>query len=1151
MRHLEGQVSLSVSDLANHLSCPHLTALSLAAVTGRIKRPQFTDRATVVLQERGLQHETGYAEHLRSAGKTFVEIGGEGVTEAGAEKTREAMASGADVITQAHLISGRWRGRADFLGKVDRESELGGWSYEVQDTKLARKTKGGTILQLSLYSEIVGEIQGVQPERMYVVRPGTDFVPDEYRTAEYAAYYRYVKRRLEDAVADLGAEIETYPEPCAHCDVCDWRVECAKKRREDDHLSLVAGISRTQRQELVGQDVGTVKRLSEMEVPVPFKPKRGSAEGLARVREQARVQVEGREKQEHVHEILLVEEDRGFCRLPEPDAGDVFFDLEGDPFVGDGGREYLFGWAYLTPIGSGFDSAQPDDVQYASRWAWDAEEEKRAFEGFIDEMMERVEEYPNFHIYHYAPYEPAALKRLMGRYATREEEVDQLLRAGRFVDLYAVVRQAVRASVEKYSIKDLEPFFGFERKTDLNEANDQRHALEIELELENVDAITQEMRDVVESYNRDDCVSTWRLRNWLEALRAEEVARGTEIPRPELRSGELKEETSERQAEIRALMERIAGDVPVERGERTPEQHARWLLAQMMEWHHREEKAYWWEYYRIEELMPEEMMDERHCLAGLELTDDTGRIKRSALHTYRFPMQEASIREGTTLRTFEFNREPETVGTVVEIDTTHGTLSVKKTKKAESLHPACVFAHELIPSRPLQQALHRFGTWVAENGMEGDGPWRAARDLLMGVKPRIDGSGPLRVDGESTLDAARRLVLLLDRTALPLQGPPGSGKTYTGARMVVEAVRAGKKVGVTAVSHKVIQNLVTGIVEAGQEAGVDVRCVLKVSEVDERLADEIEQTTSNGRVDEAIAEDKADVSAGTVWLWAREAADDVLDVLFVDEAGQMALANLLAASRSAESIVLLGDPQQLEQPQQGSHPEGTDVSVLEHILGDGRKTLPEDEGLFLGETWRLHPEICSFTSELFYDGRLFPHQRLESQRLVGDGDYAGSGLIYLPVHHEGNTNSSPEEVDAIETLVGELTGGYEWVNVEGEASRLTMADILIVAPYNAQVDTLAERLPEARVGTVDRFQGQEAPVVVYSMTSSNPEDAPRGMSFLYSLNRLNVATSRARCRVILVANPGLLEVDCRTPEQMKLANAFCAYVEKAKAMQRG
>lgn len=309
----------------------------------------------------------------------------------------------------------------------------------------------------------------------------------------------------------------------------------------------------------------------------------------------------------------------------------------------------------------------------------------------------------------------------------------------------------------------------------------------------------------------------------------------------------------------------------------------------------------------------------------------------------------------------------------------------------------------------------------------------------------------------------------------------------------------------------------------------------------------VKQVGTNDEVLEKLQSGEAQVAAGTPWLWAREEMAGSVNVLFVDEAGQMSLANVLAVSPAAKSVVLLGDPQQLDQPQKGVHPPGAEVSALAHLL-NGRATIGLDQGLFLTETWRLHPDICAFTSELFYDGRLVSRPENHSQRLNAEGLLDGSGLRFVPVAHIGNQSESPEEVERIAQMVARLlTEGATWTSKTGETLQLQLKDILIVAPYNAHVSALAQRLPAgARVGTVDKFQGQEAPVVFYSMATSTPEDAPRGMEFLYSLNRLNVATSRAQCVTILVASPALFQVQCKTPRQIELANAFCHYLEMAE-----
>jgi superfamily I DNA and/or RNA helicase len=379
---------------------------------------------------------------------------------------------------------------------------------------------------------------------------------------------------------------------------------------------------------------------------------------------------------------------------------------------------------------------------------------------------------------------------------------------------------------------------------------------------------------------------------------------------------------------------------------------------------------------------------------------------------------------------------------------------------------------------------------------------------------------------------------------LPIQGPPGAGKTFLAAHMICSLARERRKVGVTGPNHKVIRNLLDTVQEVARAEGVNVRCIHKISGEIEDEDWPIKQTNDNGEALDALTSGEAHVAAGTVWMWSRGDFANVADILFVDEAGQMSLANVVAAGRGAQNIVLLGDPQQLEQPLQGSHPEGSAVSALQHVLGDA-KTMPPERGLFLPETWRLAPRITAYTSEMFYEGRLSSREGLEIQRLVSDIEFKGSGLWYVPVDHLGNQNESPEEAAIVARIVQQLRDATLWINQRGESAKIDWKDILIVAPYNAHVAAIQQLIPAARVGTVDRFQGQEAAVVIYSSATSLPEDAPRGMEFLYSLNRLNVATSRAKCAVIVVASPLLFEPDCQTPRQMQLANALCRYLELA------
>lgn len=1128
MLKVGSSLRLSASDLVGYLNCHHLTHLDSQVARGTLKKPQVWDPSLEVLWERGAIHERAYVTHLRDSGREIVEIEGAGITSVQVEKTLAAMREGADVIVQGAFLEHEWSGRTDVLLRVAAPSDLGDWSYEVVDTKLARETKGGTVLQLCLYSDLLAKVQGRIPEYMHVVTPASGFKPISYRVAAYAAYYRQVRTAFAQSLA-TSVGPPTYPNPRDHCDICRWRMTCDSKRRSDDHLSLVAGISATQMAEFARHGVTTLTGLARLSVPLQWKPERGLQQSYERSREQARVQLEGRVAGRSIFETLPLVENAGLYRLPEPSPGDVFLDLEADPFVGDEGLEYLFG--YVT-----IDGEIPG---YTAEWAFTRDQEKQAFEHFVDFVMARWAKYPNLHIYHYAPYEPGALKRLMGRYATREDEIDRMLRGSLFVDLYAIARQSIRASVESYTIKNLEVFYDFNRSVPLVEVRSSLAKLQARLELNDAAAIPDDVKEIVRRYNEDDCLSAWKLRDWLERVRSSLLARGNEISRPAVGNPEPPPELDERQRQVADLVARLTSDVPTDVAIRSAEQQARWILAHILDWHRRELKSVWWEFFRLGDLPAENLLDERTGIAGLTYVGTVGGTPRAPIQRYRFPPQEIELRGGETLH-IDSRRK---LGTVEAISPDGGTIDIKKRMDTAAVHPHAAFAHDMVRTDVIADALFRLGMHVAENAIDGVGSYQAARDLLLRVPPRLGGE-PLLLPNESAMAAAVRVAPKLASGVLPIQGPPGAGKTFTAAQMICALVKAGKKVGITANSHKVIRNLLDKVVAAGDRSGVSIQCIQKTSE----KADDVHGIrfeTDNEKTLAAIGT-SCQVAAGTAWLWSRPDAFEVVDTLFVDEAAQMSLANVLAVSQACKTLVLLGDPRQLEQPIQGSHPEGTDVSALDHIL-QGAATIGDQQGLFLNQTWRLHPDICSFTSELFYEGRLRCRDGLERQRVKSTSRISGTGLRFLAVPHEGNQNSSLEEAEEVEWLVQEvLASNATWVDADGVEKPIGVADILIIAPYNSQVFEIQRRLPDARVGTVDKFQGQEAAIVIYSVTTSSHADAPRGMEFLYSLNRLNVAVSRARCVCVLVASPAIFEPACAAPRQMELANAFCRYRELAK-----
>lgn len=1108
MQILRNRTFFSPSDLNGFLECEHLIQLDRARGEAP---PGARDPHAELLAAKGMEHERAWLERLRTDGRSIVAIdgqSGERDWERGAARTMAAMRAGAEVIYQGVLTDEEWHGVSDFLVRVDAPSpELGAWSYEAWDTKLARHGKPYFILQLCFYTERLAALQGAEPASMHVVL-GTG-ERQSYRYGEFSAYYRTVRRRFLAAAREAWP---TSPYPVPHCGLCYHAAACESEWQAGDHLSLVADIRREQVQRLTGAGASTVAELARLD---PGTRTGIGTAALRRLVHQAALQTHHRRTKQHRYELLPVDAHTGFRLLPQPSPGDVFFDMEGYPyFEPAGGLEYLFG---VTTLDSGAPEFRA--FQAATR-----DEEKAAFERFVDFVEARLRTWPDLHVYHYAAYEPATLKRLMSAHAAREDAVDALLRREVFVDLYKVVRQSLRISHQSYSIKKVRTFFmpGAGQGA-VGDGGDS--ILAFERYLRTRDPL---VLDAIVRYNEEDCLSTVRLRDWLlerreEAQRASATTIAWKVPGDATVTPERVQEDEEIRARREALQAR--GGAPS------------LVLAHLLNYHRREAKPEWWAYFERQTKSLDDLLDDTDAIAHLEpVPVAPAREKKSLVHALAFPPQEHKLGLGDDVE------EPVTgksAGRIVWLDSAEGRLGLKR---GPSLFDVPL-PSAIVRQRPVETAVQRKALCrVADDVLHGMHGFSAAHDLLARERPRFRrGLDPGRIQ-TLDLEAQQRLVEGLDGSVLFLQGPPGSGKTWTGARLIVSLLAAGRRVGVAATSHKAIHNLLAEVERAAADERVVFSGLKKSTAGDE-------DTRFDGPSFSNVADPKAceasdsQLIAGTSWLFAREGMQQQLDCLVIDEAGQVSLADAIAMSTAARNVVLLGDPQQLPHVTQGIHPEGSGCSVLVHLLGDAG-TVSDDRGIFLARSWRMHPEVCRFVSELSYDGRLSSVEACGRQRLSSPG-LTGAGLRYVPVPHEGNAQQSAEEAAAIAHEIRRLLDGGRFTDTDGAARPLTAADVLVVAPYNMQVRCLREALPAGvEVGTVDRFQGREAPVVFFSMTSSSGDEVPRGLEFLFNRNRFNVALSRAKCLSVVVCSPRLLEARCRSVEQMRLVNALCRFVEQ-------
>ena len=1103
---------LSASRLNNFLGCAHHAALWLDGV----KPPQMQDAALELVRAKGFEHEAEVLAQLESVHGKAVSIADKAPLEQRVAETKAAIAAGAPLIYQAAFANDRWVGFPDFLVRV--EGADGAARYEPEDAKLARKAKAEHVLQLGIYAALLQEAEGVSVGQGAIHVGGGE--PERFDLHRTGHITRRLMSRFE-AFSDQPTR-ETRAVRTGACSQCPYQPRCEAEWRAADSPIFVAGLRTEQMLKLEAVGIGTLTDLAARD-PSGAVPGIGQ-ETFAKLVHQARLQRAGAERGEGLVELLPVEPGRGFTLLPSPQPGDLFFDMEGDPLY-PGGLEYLFGlWG---PLGDdGADSFLPI-------WAHDPPEEKAAFEHFMRLMVEHLARYPAAHIYHYAPYETAALKRLAMRYATMEAELDQLLREKRFVDLYQVVRQAIRASTEGYSLKDLEKIYWGQRSGDVTNAGDS--IVEYERWRESGE---QSILDGIAHYNEDDVVSTARMRDWLEGLRPADAPYGLVVSDAEedpeaITASEAKAAARREFEEERQL---LAARV---RASSILSEPARDLVAELLWFHQRAQKPQWWALFDRQTWSDEELFDDLESLAGLTL-DPAAPVfkdKQSLVATYRFEPQDTKLKEGDKVK---IALTLEAAGTIVELDAEAGRVIVRRQVKAGDYPERC----SLIPGRLIEQdvlvdAIVAFAGRVASGQNVGD---QALISILERAAPRIRGlapGAPIIAPEAPLVEAATAAIQQLEASHLAMQGPPGTGKTYTTSHAILALLLDGKRVAVSSNSHKAINNVLAAIEERAREAGVSFVGAKRATKGNAETVYAGEFISPAYSKDEVTGDFQL-VGATAFHLSLPEELGQY-DYLFVDEAGQVALGNLVAMSGCARNIVLVGDQMQLPQPVQGTHPGESGLSCLDYLMQE-EATVAPDRGVLLDVSWRMHPSVCEFISDAFYDGRLRSHPDAAGRRLVlksgAHSALRSAGFSVVEVDHQGCTQSSQEEAQAVADLIASLLE-QSLIDQDGAVRDVTLDDILVVAPFNAQVNVLRRALPSgARVGTVDKFQGQEAMVAIVSMATSNGANAPRGTEFLFNANRLNVALSRAKCLAILVRGSDLLELSPGTVEDLRRLDGF-------------
>ena len=1174
MFFLDGSVVTSASDLSAASVCEFAFLRRIDEKLGRIDSvPAPVDAMLERTSRLGDEHEHRVLERYRQ-GRRVIEIArpermSRAALEAAADDTRLAFTAGPEVIFQATFFDlefgdpdvGSPSSDIAFLGFADfivRQSD-GAWL--LQDTKLARHARVTALLQLAAYAEQLERI-GVATASSVELLLGDGSVSG-HRLADIRPVYRKRKRRLVQIITERLADTQPVAWGDRRYTVCGRCASCEAEVQEHRDLLLVAGLRLTQRARLAAGGVRNIDDLAASN---------GSIAGIAdstldALRTQARLQLQA--VAGTVPPVDLYNAG-ALMLLPEPNPGDIFFDFEGDPLYSEGdaaagdatpgvttqwGLDYLFG---LVDV----------DESFRAFWAHSWAEESVALTDFLAYLADRRARFPGMHVYHYAAYERTHLLSLAARHGVGEDEIDQLLRENVLVDLYPLVRKTMRVGSRSYSIKKLEPLYmGDElRGGEVTNAADSitEYAAARDLHEHGDQAEAQHMLDSIADYNRYDCVSTLRLRDWLRAL-----ARGAGI-----RSAGLDGVGRQLEADAAALVASPVRDAllalaaPASHTPRTADQTAAAFAAAAIDYHRREQKSFWWGHYFRLEYPIDEWQDTRDVLVVEHVDVDRDwfregqqRVDRRHLWLRGRLAPGSSIKPGDQAGPYLLYDYP---GPFENPDTSEGARTHRTVKVLEVSDDGGILVEETLlkdvarydhrpsalapaaPPRPMQQkpAIDEWAAAIVE--AQPGWPTDPMVDILRRTPPRTR-TGQLTAvatDG-TTIDAVVATLRDLDHSYLAIQGPPGTGKTYLGAHVITALVHQhGWKIGVVAQSHAVVENLLGAVVSAG----LDPALVGKVAKTGADSANAaFTVLPKDGQL--LFALDHAAtgfVIGGTAWDFSNPARvpRHSLDLLVVDEAGQFSLASTIAASVGARSLLLLGDPQQLPQVSQGTHPEPIDQSALGWVA-TGHDVLPADRGYFLAESRRMHPAVTAPVSRLSYGGLLRANPVTSTRSLAG----IAPGLHAVPVVHIGNAISSPEETHAVVGLVRAAIGRL-WTDPSADRLNdpLTEADLIVVTPYNAQLTLVRQSLdaagyPDVRVGTVDKFQGQEAAVAIVTLAASSSEDVPRGLSFLILKNRLNVAISRAKWAAYLVYSPALTDYLPVTPAGVTELSAFISLVE--------
>jgi len=1143
-KNQEGKHIVSPSDLANHHACQHVTRLELEKLDGRIQSPpDYKDEFLEMLQERGRNFEREILKQYIADGLSVCVVGN--YTIAGVQQVdsiEEALQSNPDIIYQARLEKESsnnpdimYRGTADFLKKIGENQ------YEVIDTKLSSETKVGAVLQVTLYSDMLATYTGHNPEQLHIQKPGQEL--DSYRLDRNEAYYLNILDDIEQTIEDYqtaasqatgnSAIYTEVPDPVDHCHLCKYRMKCDTERKQAKHLSLIAGMTKNYRERFRSMNASDMDAI--VQLPHDFTPAEPTSEhiikGYRTLVKQAKLQRETEENEvasnpDIAMEYLPIEELKGLNALPEPHDKDIYLDFEFDDYAGEDGLTYLTGWA-------------DKHKNYTAHWAVNSTQEEMAFNSLVEMLISITEwdhtqtyftiptlddqekttayyiecpiTYKGPHVYCYTYAEKTRLRKLAEKYG-HVEFVNFLIEAKVLVDLHALLKETALLGLSGYGLKEVERFMknvvGFNRVLDLPTARFHRNSLELYLDRGHTDIESlqrddekgqpEKSKDIVETYNMDDCLSLISLHDILEeAFQARKDQYSLSRPNWTIQikneNYENPNQTPEMKQLLREYDELIAKytDSLTENGMSEETKNIRKLIISCLQFFNNESKAENQEYFQLSITDPVDLLDKSNILVSpisVNVAHDNSNVK------IIFPNQECDF-AGENF--YAKTKGQNVYGKLTEInhitDAGSGRLVLEATFTLAKQEMYNVFVNDDVPQvfiesgvkidkknklESLRDIFDEFGHLNIDN-VQTTPQFHYIDQLLFKVESLLSQEYESQRTQINPATSSDKLILKakhLESSIIAVQGPGGTGKSYCIKKLVVDLIRNNPevKIAITANNHTILRQIGNSIYNELIEQNVGGKIFQKLTEGRKELL--LQQLASGQHVEyekntnfKGTADNLSEVTIGTTFFISDKLKRSWFDYLIIEEAGQVTLVDTLLVSASVKKqapghfggIILVGDHKQLLTPIKSTKHEGAEISGLEYFVDSD--IVSDKKGVFIEQTRRMHPTICEFDSKMFYESKLTAIDAMSQRKITSshsDAVFIDEQLIHYPVQHTGCSTKSEQEVDEIEKILLELFNPNNKYMYEHESGskELEMSDIIIIAPFNDQKDLIKERL---------------------------------------------------------------------------------------------